>query len=137
MTDLKALLLRAAQRLEDVGEWDFRGVAVRQEYGKEEWDRLISELRKAADTMNETRAFARVVDAITDSPEEADALQRQYDARALRSRNVPASSRDELTRMVDAAMVEMSNIHPPLRRSECERLIQAALGVDVSREGQQ
>lgn len=40
-----------------------------------------------------------------------------------------APSRDQLTAMVDAAMVEMSNIHPPLRRSECERLIRAALGV--------
>lgn len=29
--------------------------------------------------------------------------------------------------MVDAAMVEMKNITPPLRRSECERLIRAAL----------
>ncbi len=29
--------------------------------------------------------------------------------------------------MVDAAMVEMGNVHPPLRRSECERLINAAL----------
>jgi len=28
---------------------------------------------------------------------------------------------------VDAAMVEMRTIHPPLRRSECERLIKAAL----------
>jgi hypothetical protein len=34
-----------------------------------------------------------------------------------------------ITAMVDAAMAEMSNIHPPLRRSECERLIRAALGV--------
>lgn len=41
-------------------------------------------------------------------------------------------SRDQLTAMVDAAMVEMSNIHPPLRRSECERLIRAALGVTPS-----
>jgi hypothetical protein len=35
--------------------------------------------------------------------------------------------KDELTAAVDAAMVEMANIHPPLRRSECERLIRAAL----------
>ena len=33
----------------------------------------------------------------------------------------------DLVRMVDAAMVEMVNIHPPLRRKECERLIRAAL----------
>ncbi len=30
--------------------------------------------------------------------------------------------------MVDAAMAEMINISPPLRRSECERLIRAAIG---------
>lgn len=29
--------------------------------------------------------------------------------------------------MIDAAMVEMANIHPPLERSECQRLIRAAL----------
>ena len=29
--------------------------------------------------------------------------------------------------MIDAAMVEMANISPPLRRSECQRLIRAAL----------
>lgn len=32
-----------------------------------------------------------------------------------------------LTAAVDAAMVEMKNISPPMRRSECERLIRAAL----------
>lgn len=35
--------------------------------------------------------------------------------------------RDGMARMVDAAMVEMSNIYPPLKRSDCERLIRAAL----------
>lgn len=33
----------------------------------------------------------------------------------------------QLAEMVDAAMVEMRNITPPLKRSECERLIWAAL----------
>lgn len=33
--------------------------------------------------------------------------------------------RDQLTRMLDAAMVEMSNIHPPLGRGECASLIRA------------
>jgi hypothetical protein len=42
--------------------------------------------------------------------------------------------RDDITAMVDAAMVEMSNIHPPLRRSECERLIRAAYGVAGTRD---
>jgi hypothetical protein len=37
----------------------------------------------------------------------------------------PVRTKD-LTDAVDAAMVEMQNIHPPLRRSECERLIRAA-----------
>ena len=32
-----------------------------------------------------------------------------------------------ITKMVDAAMVEMEGGSPPLRRSECERLIRAAL----------
>lgn len=35
--------------------------------------------------------------------------------------------RAELTRMVDAAMREMSNIHPPLGRGDCARLIRAAM----------
>lgn len=35
--------------------------------------------------------------------------------------------REGMTCMVDAAMAEMSNIHPPLKRSDCERLIRAAL----------
>lgn len=33
---------------------------------------------------------------------------------------------------VDAAMVEMQNIHPPLKRSECERLIHAALSAKAA-----
>lgn len=33
------------------------------------------------------------------------------------------------TEMVDAAMVEMQNMHPPMRRSHCERLILAALSI--------
>lgn len=33
---------------------------------------------------------------------------------------------NNLTAAVDAAMVEMANISPPMRRSECERLIRAA-----------
>lgn len=38
----------------------------------------------------------------------------------------PLSDREEIA-MVDAAMVEMANIVPPLKRSECARLIRAAL----------
>lgn len=36
---------------------------------------------------------------------------------------------ETMTAMVDRAMVEMQNMHPPLRRSECERLIKAAFTV--------
>lgn len=40
---------------------------------------------------------------------------------------LPPTSRKDLIAMVDAAMVEMANIAPPLRRNECERLICAAI----------
>ena len=39
---------------------------------------------------------------------------------------IKAQPRD-ITAAVDAAMIEMANISPPMRRSECERLIRAAL----------
>jgi len=39
------------------------------------------------------------------------------------------ASKSNITSMVDAAMVEMANINPPLRRSECARLIRAAMRV--------
>jgi hypothetical protein len=38
------------------------------------------------------------------------------------------------TVMIDAAMVEMANIHPPLKRSECQRLIRAALSASPKQE---
>lgn len=37
-----------------------------------------------------------------------------------------------LTHMVDAAMTEMANVDPPLRRSECQRLIHAALAAEAT-----
>jgi hypothetical protein len=40
---------------------------------------------------------------------------------------LPAQEPQKMIQMVDAAMIEMRNITPPLRRSECERLIRAAL----------
>lgn len=43
------------------------------------------------------------------------------------SQEAVVSSNRWLTAAVDAAMVEMKNISPPMRRSECERLICAAL----------
>jgi hypothetical protein len=55
----------------------------------------------------------------------------------LRAEGVQAGGpvADSMTARVDAAMVEMKNIHPPLRRSECERLIRAALAsAPVARE---
>lgn len=39
---------------------------------------------------------------------------------------IKAPARD-ITAAVDAAMIEMANISPPMRRNECERLIRAAL----------
>lgn len=38
--------------------------------------------------------------------------------------------------MIDAAMVEMANIHPPLKRSECQRLIRAALSAAPAPQAQ-
>jgi hypothetical protein len=43
-------------------------------------------------------------------------------------------TRAHLILAVDAAMVEMQNISPPLRRSECERLIRAALSIKAAPE---
>ena len=40
----------------------------------------------------------------------------------------PVGAHNQLVAMVDAAMVEMRNIAPPLKRSECQRLIIAAIG---------
>ncbi len=40
------------------------------------------------------------------------------------------------TAMIDAAMVEMANITPPLRRSECKRLIRAALSAAPASQAQ-
>lgn len=37
-----------------------------------------------------------------------------------------------LTHMVDAAMTEMANVYPPLRRSECQRLIHAAMAAEAT-----
>ncbi|USR38110.1 hypothetical protein L1F06_015675 [Ectopseudomonas hydrolytica] len=48
---------------------------------------------------------------------------------------VKAESAESITAAVDAAMVEMQNISPPLRRSECERLIRAALPVLRMKQG--
>ncbi len=51
-------------------------------------------------------------------------------AALARKRVLPASV---IVGMVDAAMVEMKNVSPPMRRSECERLIRAALKVQPAR----
>ena len=42
---------------------------------------------------------------------------------AYRSHTTPVT-----VAMVDSAMLEMKNVHPPLRREECRRLLSAALG---------
>ena len=61
---------------------------------------------------------------------EISGFERYSKIEALLSASAEPSApveRDDLTSMVDAAMVEMAGIHPPLKRSECERLIRAAL----------
>lgn len=45
----------------------------------------------------------------------------------------PLSQREEIA-MIDAAMVEMANIVPPLRRSECASLIRAALAAQGGKD---
>ena len=40
----------------------------------------------------------------------------------------------QIIEMIDAAMVEMASITPPLRRSECEQLIRAALSAMEKQE---
>lgn len=45
------------------------------------------------------------------------------------------NDRNTMTLAVDAAMVEMANIYPPLRRSECEQLIRAALSAGAPAAG--
>lgn len=47
--------------------------------------------------------------------------------RAAAEMAAPAAQPLLTVEMVDAAMLEMSNIHPPLKRSECERLLRAAM----------
>jgi hypothetical protein len=39
----------------------------------------------------------------------------------------PGPDENGMIAAIDAAMVEAANLHPPMRRSECERLIRAAL----------
>ena len=58
---------------------------------------------------------------------EADREEARAIVAAAIGANVGAEER--MVAAVDAAMIEMTNIHPPLRRSECERLIRAALSV--------
>ncbi len=48
-------------------------------------------------------------------------------ARPAQAEQQPEQSRLSLLKMIDAAMVEMRNISPPLLRSDCDRLIRAAL----------
>lgn len=82
-------------------------------------ERLYSELRQWMATESD--------------PDSQAALQAWRDITAptvkesLSVQPVKAAPDDSLTAAVDAAMVEMRNISPPLRRSECERLIRAAL----------
>ena len=77
----------------------------------------------------------KLAEALRDFLEEADQgivatpFTRESARAALAALDAKPAPADALTQAVDAAMVEMKNIHPPLRRSECQRLIQAALNV--------
>lgn len=60
---------------------------------------------------------------------QAERFERMLERlRAARAHGAPPLPPDEAA-MIDAAMVEMANIHPPLRRSDCARLIRAAVSV--------
>ena len=87
----------------------------------------MTDLTKLADALKDVRHIAdygrpgtRDVDqaALRAAIDGAEAILRSADGVDVAA---------NLVEMVDAAMVEMKNIHPPLRRSECERLIRAAL----------
>lgn len=57
-----------------------------------------------------------------------DALKHMADRYpAPITRTTPQPEQSGLVGMIDAAMIEMRNIAPPLRRSDCERLIRAVL----------
>lgn len=56
----------------------------------------------------------------------ADAIWNSLLAAPI-AQTAPQPEQSGLVEMVDRAMVEMRNIHPPMRRSDCERLIRAAL----------
>ena len=81
---------------------------------------MTTELTKAAQQALEQLEFLNACYPHKTATDAADALRR-----ALTQR--PAAQAERwLVAAVDAAMVEMKNISPPLRRSECERLIRAA-----------
>jgi hypothetical protein len=54
--------------------------------------------------------------------------------RPAQTEQQPEQSRLSLLKMIDAAMLEMRNISPPLLRSDCERLIRAALSAQWTAE---
>jgi hypothetical protein len=73
---------------------------------------------------NEHQAFSDV-EALIDRAFRSTAHQPTPSPQAAQA--APAAGAVAMIAMVDAAMVEMKNITPPIRRSECERLIYAAL----------
>ncbi|MCP1404468.1 hypothetical protein [Achromobacter insolitus] len=80
-------------------------------------DDQIDRIRIRAE--KDSRRFGRTVDI----PIRADLLLGLLS----KLRAPVAGEQENMIARVDAAMVEMQHIHPPLRRSECERLIRAAL----------
>lgn len=71
-------------------------------------------------------------------PHRADLAQALEHAETLASMVLNLADRVSIplneTEMIDAAMVEMKHIHPPLRRSDCQRLIRAALSGNTQYE---
>lgn len=76
------------------------------------------------------RQFGTVIDPKTGKFHDA-ARYRDFASAVLancgKHQPAPVSEREAEIAMIDAAMVEMANITPPLTRSECARLIRAAL----------
>lgn len=90
----------------------------------------LYQVMAAAKAIHNTTPGADVWDALRQW--EIDALRRRAESvlnaadRGLAMGRVPLPSIAS-AEMIDAAMVEMRKIYPPLRRSECRQLIDAAL----------
>ena len=96
---------------------------------------VIAKAAQTTPAMAEDEISDAEIDAVLDSPGSLDFYVsdkrerlRIFARRIHAFKRVQPASKGMVT-MIDAAMVEMQNMHPPMRRSDCERLIWAALGV--------